>query len=194
MKEAIGGSWLYTLAITLIALFTTFVSVTTNYTRTYKIKDHIISIIEANDGVTKGTLTEINNYLKSLGYSSTGNCPSNSETGEEWQAFTYNDNERPAGYGTNVNYCIYKHVVVCSNLQNMKDGKPIKPTINRNGGQGYNTIPRAYYGVSTFFRLDWPILRYMIKINLTGETSTIYMVNYTNSAEIEVFKKMNMCS
>ncbi len=44
MKEAIGGTWLFTLVIAFLAVFTTFVSITTNYSRTYKIKDEIIKI------------------------------------------------------------------------------------------------------------------------------------------------------
>ena len=126
MKEAIGGSWLYVLAITLIALFTTFVSVTTNYTRTYKIKDQIISIIETNDGVTPKTLEQINSYLASIGYSSTGKCPTKSETGEDWQSFTTSSTSGPSGFGDNVNYCIYKHVLVCSNIEDIVKGKSIK--------------------------------------------------------------------
>ncbi len=198
MKEAIGGSWLYVIAITLIALFTTFVSVTTNYNRTYKIKDQIISIIESNDGVSKKALQEINEYLSGIGYSSTDKCPDDYETGEKWIPFTTNDSDGPAGYGTNVNYCIYKHVVVCSNMSAVSKGQPVKVTRK---GQGYNTFPRAYYGVVTFFRLDWPILRFVIRLNLTGETSPIFMVNYANENkdhpevnEIKIFKDMNNCS
>jgi len=186
MKEAIGGTWLYGLAITLIALFTTFVSVTTNYARTYKIKDHIISIIEANDGVTEDTLNEISDYLASTGYASTGECPKEPDGSKtKWHPFMYGETS-PSGYGGEVNYCIIKHVVTCR----VKSETDETNSFLR-GQQSYNSFPRAYYGVTTFFRLDWPILRQFIKVNLTGETSIIYMVN--TSSEIQTFADEDLC-
>ena len=184
MKESIGGTWLYGLAITLIALFTTFVSVTTNYARTYKIKDHIISIIEANDGVTEDTLTEIGDYLSSTGYASTGECPESRGTNAQWHPFK-NGDKAPSGYGGAVNFCIIKHTVTCR----VKSADGTQSSLR--GQQAYNSFPRAYYGVATFFRLDWPILRQVIKLNLTGETSVIYLVN--NSKEISVFQEESLC-
>jgi hypothetical protein len=187
MKESIGGTWLYGLAITLIALFTTFVSVTTNYARTYKIKDHIISIIEANDGVTPDTLAEISDYLSSTGYASTGECPESRGNSAQWHGFSYKKDEtKPVGFGTNANYCLVKYTVTCR----VKDSTDDTSAYLR-GQQSYNSFPRAYYGVATFFRLDWPILRQVIKVNLTGETSIIYLVN--NSAEIDVFQEESLC-
>ena len=53
MKEAIGGSWLFTLIITLLAFFTCFISISTNYTRTYNIKDKIVSIVTNRRGINK---------------------------------------------------------------------------------------------------------------------------------------------
>ncbi|MBQ4031110.1 MAG: hypothetical protein II625_05080 [Bacilli bacterium] len=182
MKEAIGGSWLYTLVIVMIALFTTFVSVTTNYTRAYKIKDQLISIIERNKGVTTDTLTQINSYLNSLGYTSTGVCPS-----AKYHGFSRVDNNGTSeSYADQANYCIYKRVITCR-------AKTVgNEVITFSGQNGYNTIPRAYYGVVAFFRLDWPILRQVIHLELSGETSIIYLVN--ENREITEFKNEDVCT
>lgn len=177
MKEAIGGSWLYTLVIVMIALFTTFVSVTTNYTRTYKVKDQLISIIETNNGVSKKTLEDISDYLSGIGYGATGDCPD--DDGENWIPFSNNNTNGATGYGNDVNYCIYKHVVTCRAI--IKDEKNITTGAGLKG-QGYNTIPRAYYGVAAFFRIDWPIINYFVNLKLTGETAVLYQVN--SSSEI----------
>ena len=187
MKEAIGGSWLYTLVMVMIVLFTTFVSVTTNYTRTYKIKDQLISIIERNGGVTTDTLTQINSYLNSLGYTATGECPSGDlDSGENWRGFSRSDNTGTSdSYGDSAKYCIYKHIISC---RVKTSGNEV---VTFSGQNGYNTIPRAYYGVTAFFRLDWPILREVIRIQLTGETSIIYLTNTNN--EIDAFKNDDFC-
>ncbi len=199
MKEAIGGSWLYTLVIVMIALFTTFVSVTTNYTRTYKIKDNLISIIEKHGGVTGGpggTLDEINKFLDSLGYTATGSCPRAGGTngvqdsGEKWHPFSRTKNtDEASGYSDKANYCIYKHVISCR--MNNKIAGSGKNIITHTGEMGVNSIPRAYYGVVAFFKLDWPVLRQVIKLELTGETSTLFLPNANK--EIKAFASEGNC-
>jgi len=191
MKEAIGGSWLYTLVIVMIALFTTFVSVTTNYARTYKIKDHLISIIEKNGGVTPTTLTQIKEYLDGIGYSSIGSCPERTgDSSETWFAFTRDSTTGPAnGFGDRASYCIYKHVISCRLTG--KDSRGGKSTTKFIGEMGTNSIPRAYYGVAAFFRLDWPILRQVINMRVTGETATLYSPN--QNYEIKAFEDLSKC-
>lgn len=195
MKESIGASWLYTLVIVLIALFTSFVSVTTNYTRTYKIKDSIITIIEKNGGVTKGdggTLDQINQYLNSMGYTSVGQCPDMMEDGksENWVGFSRNSNTgRSTEFGGKYNYCIYKHTLACRNNKKATGGKKVTTFT---GEMGYNAIPRAYYGVIVFFKIDWPILREVIKFNLSGETTTLYLPN-NFAKQIDEFSDDDKC-
>ena len=192
MKEAIGGSWLYTLVIVLIALFTTFVSVTTNYTRTYKVKDQLIAIIETNGGVTKDTLQDISDYLSSIGYGGTGACPT--DTKYSWYPFSNSNTDGPMTANTkNANYCIYRNVVAYRTkgtaTKTSHDGSA---SITRDYGQTIGAgFPRSYYGVTTFFRLDWPIIRYVLKLELSGETAVLY--SYNECDEIEVFKDKSYC-
>lgn len=164
MKEAIGGTWIFGLVITFLALFTTFVSVSTNYSRVYKIKDEILLTIERNHGINQQTLATINSYLRGLGYSSTGECPDNDAC---WNAFSINDDDRVVGYGSNTNYCIKKHVV----NKKYKEGDAIQTT----GPIG--NPESAYYEAVVFFRIDWPILNRFFNIKISGETSTIYLLN-----------------
>ena len=39
MKEAIGGTWVFGIFIAFIALFTSFMSISANYSKCYKVKD-----------------------------------------------------------------------------------------------------------------------------------------------------------
>ena len=63
MKEAVGSTWIFTIVITLLLFFTAFVSLSTNYTRTYKIKDEIITILTNKKGVNKNAIRAINEEL-----------------------------------------------------------------------------------------------------------------------------------
>lgn len=160
MKEAIGGTWLYGIVLLFIVVFTTFVSVSTNYSRCYKIKDEIVLAIEHYKGINAKTIKTINEYLTGIGYSATGNCP---EDGTTWYRFSSGSAVGTAGYGTNTNYCLSKHTVVSKS----------EATGVTNGPIGHPE--RAYYGVAVFFRLDWPIFRRFFTITITGESAVVQL-------------------
>ena len=104
-----------------------------------------------------------------MGYSAQGECP-DSKTDACWNAFTItgaNSNKRVASYGENINYCIRKHSVT----KKYKDGDAIQT----NGPIGHPES--AYYEVAVFFRIDWPILNRFFNIKITGETSTVFLLN-----------------
>lgn len=157
MKEAIGGSWIFIIVITLIMFFTAFVSLSTNYTRTYKIKDKIVSIIASKKGVSKSTIQSINKELRDIGYSSKSACP---DDGGTWYGFSRTNNNGTVSR-TKANYCIKRNVVV-SKCSGRTDGAIGHPASN-------------YYSVAVFFKIDFPVLGNMFQILVQGETSTISM-------------------
>lgn len=165
MKEAIGGTWIFGIVIVFIALFTAFVSLSTNYSRCYRIKDELINTIERYHGINEDSISRINEYLSGIGYASTGECP---QDGTCWYQFSADINStKPVnGYGgsSKTNYCISKYDVVS------KDAKG-----NLLGPIGH--IENSYYQVVVFFKLDIPIFRQLFNIKIAGETATIYMPN-----------------
>ena len=164
MKEAIGGTWLFGIVITFVVLFTSFVALSTNYSRCFNIKDEILTTIEHYNGVNEKSLAKINEYLGGVGYSSTSKCPSNDGSASQWYGFKIGNNTSTVGQ-TNANYCIRKHTIT----------KPYENnggSITINGPIGH---PRsAYYQVAVFFNLNIPIIRTLFNINITGETGVIY--------------------
>jgi len=141
-------------------MFTAFVSVTTNYSRCFSIKDHILDEITKANGVNNTSVPKINTYLKSLGYTTTRPCP---DDGSCWLAFSSsNDYQSISGYGsdTDANYCIQRVTINARGSDHVAIDK-----------RGY--VSSAYYKVAVFFSVDWPILTYFININITGETQTI---------------------
>ncbi len=163
MKEAIGGTWLYVVVLAFIALFTCFVSVSTNYSRCFKIKDEILTTIEIYHGLNEEAVTRINDYLQGVGYSSDGECPND---GSCWYGFSTSKDNGVSGYGGRNNYCIAKHVVV--GTKTASNGDTIV-----NGPIGHPES--AYYSVAVFFQMNWPIIRQIFNIPIYGETSIIYL-------------------
>ncbi len=164
MKESIGGTWLFGIVITFIVFFTTFISISTNHSKTFRVKDEILNIIEFYKGVNDSSLAKINDQLAIMRYFTFGECMDNS--GEKsspsknmsaWYGFVSSDpNKRGVKNSTRANYCIRKYVV-------SEDGK---------GPIGHPSS--AYYQVVVFFKLDWPIIRSVFNIRIEGETSLVY--------------------
>ena len=155
MKEAIGGTWIFGLVIFFIAFFTAFISISLNYSKCYKLKDEIISAIQRSSGVNDESLKEINDYMKSIGYRSQGDC--NIE-GHSVCIYGFNiktndsDSFIPNSDKSKSNYCISK--ISTSNI--------------------YGYPNAAYYYVRVFFKFDLPVIREVFSLNVEGETSVIY--------------------
>lgn len=164
MKDSIGGAWLIGLAAVFIVLFASYLAVSINYTKAFKVKNRIINIIEENEGYTayqnnylspgnnfdsmsttddqldeiSTTDAKIFRYLKEIGYSRdsiTENTSSKCFDGDS-------DSYRAGGY------CIQK---VC-------------------GGHG------AYYRVMTFINFEIPLINFKILIPISGETKTMFHI------------------
>ena len=63
MREAIGGTWLFTIVIVFIVLFSSYLAISVNYSKAFKVKNGIVDLIEQNEGLSSETQTQISNYL-----------------------------------------------------------------------------------------------------------------------------------
>lgn len=163
MKESIGGTWIFMLVITLITFFTCFISISTNYTRTYNIKDKILTIITNKRGVNKNTIAEINDELRQIGYGGEGICPNDSGC---WFGFNKNNDDNLSGYAQGVNYCIKRNVVVSKKDDGTTSGAIGHPA-------------RNYYSVAVFFNIDVPLIGDIFALTVEGETSIINLPDDT---------------
>ena len=96
MREAIGGTWIFSIVIVFIVLFTGYLAVSVNYSRAFKVKSNIVSIIEQHEGLNDGAEAEIDSYLSGIGYAVYGTC-AEGETG-------FNENLS----GSKAMYCVSK--------------------------------------------------------------------------------------
>lgn len=144
MKEAIGGSWITMIVITFILLFASFMSLSINWSKTYKVKDEIILAIERNNGVNDTSLSEISKYMADLGYRSIGSgCPQN------YVGFTYDGRKTYSS----PSYCLKANMVGAT-------------------ATGHKSFT-AYYSIIVFFRLDIPVVRSIVKLDLEANTGVI---------------------
>ncbi len=169
MKEAVGGTWLFGIVITFIIFFTSYISMSTNYAKAFKVKDELLLTIEHYKGVNTKSISRINKFMKDIGYFSTGNCNGYKDVDEsslatrfkftEWYGFDVGPAGNPGSSTKNdktANYCIRRSKFA--------------------SGDNDAGHPRsAHYQVVVFFTLDWPIVGALLNVRIEGETSIIHM-------------------
>lgn len=159
MREAIGSAWIFSICLTFIILMTAYLAISVNYAKAFKIKNHIVSKIEENEGFNGNIEQSIEAYLTSEGYTAYDKCDDPIEVSDS----TYGTKvatgwENPVcigGDGTKCSACVYKL------------------TIDSKANDEINA-PRDYYKVVTFFRFDLPIVSYFMNFPVSGETRPIY--------------------
>ncbi len=165
MRESIGGAWIYGLALTFVLLFSCFLAIAINYSKVFRVKNEVVSIIEnysgftdkvttyscdddnnctrvTKSGVAGGSLNIINNYLKASNYATKGRCPSQDEKGK-WYAF--NDGQ----------------------LSDSNEGLLCARKLE----QKSNVYS---YEVVLFFNANLPLIGDIFKFKINGETNDIF--------------------
>lgn len=150
MREAIGGTWLTQLVILFMLIFVAFLALSLNYTKAFKIKNELLTIIEKREGLTQGdngSIAIINNYLKANNYGVTKAC----EVGSYGVADLNNNvAELVANRSKKYHYCVTK----------------IKSPSSNNEG-------KVYYNVNIFFYFNLPVLGDVFKFDVNGSTGDI---------------------
>lgn len=153
MREAIGGTWLMQLVIIFMLIFVAFLALSLNYTKAFKMKNEVLTIIEKYEGLTngdEGSVAIINNYLKSNGYHTTKACPVGSygvRSLDNSVATLVGKNDKNKYY-----YCVTKFK---KNEISDKDKK------------------KAYYKVNLFLKFNLPVLGDIFTFEVNGTTGDV---------------------
>jgi hypothetical protein len=76
MREAIGGTMLFWIVLTFVAIFIGFMAAVAQYAKIYRIKNAMINYIEQGEGIsTTDHVTDFEKKLKDLGYGSVNPNP-----------------------------------------------------------------------------------------------------------------------
>ncbi len=157
MRESYGAMWIFGICLIFIIMMTAYLAISINYAKAFRVKSHLVSLIEEHEGYSSTLDEEIENYLDTQGYTARGNCTENltSRTNDEsWEYLACLDKDETGRCSA----CIYRTFPPSS-----KEG----PTI------------RARYKVMTFFRFDVPVAKALLTFPVVGESRNLF--NFANS-------------
>lgn len=146
MRHAIGTTWILQLVIIFMLIFVAFLALSINYTKAFKIKNDIVTIVEKYEGVSEGedgSISIINNYLRYNNYTVMGSC----QTGDYGIQNLDEPILRPAQSGEKYFYCVRK---VSTSTDALKD--------------------RAKYNVRLFFKFSLPVIGNIFTFQVDGTT------------------------
>lgn len=154
MRQSIGATWILQLVIVFMLIFVGFLALTINYTKAFKVKNELVTIIEKYEGVSTGkdaTIGLINNYLRYYNYQTMGTCDNDfygvSSLAEDASIDPVSGNNK-------YYYCIKK--------------------TNTSSGT-YDD--RASYEIVTFFRFNLPFIGDLFTFRVNGSTIDINFPN-----------------
>lgn len=181
MRESIGGTWLFGIVITFIALFSAFLSYAISYTKAFNLKGEILNLIERSEGWTASddisdfyiaTSEELERdesveakafkLVKSMGYNYNAVKTLNCSTVKGHEAYS------DLGSGKNIEvggYCVTKY---CPALVGHYD-QATNQFIPEGG-----TNTKTYYKVTTFIAIKIPVVDLLLTIPISGETRTLF--------------------
>ena len=106
MREVSGSTWVLQIMLIFILIFACFLTLVINYSKAYRVKNEMLSIIEKYEGVTPESVNIINNYLSAQGYKTVSKCP------EDWHAVkNYDSVPENVENGENYLYCFKEESV-----------------------------------------------------------------------------------
>jgi len=150
MREAIGGTWITQLVIVFMLIFVAFLALSLNYTKAFKVRNQLMTIIEQQEGVTsgdEGSIALMNNYLKGNNYTVMRPCALDS-------------------YGVgNLNSPTVEHVTNAKKKYYYCVSKVKAPSLNHEG--------KVYYKVNIFFHFNLPVLGDIFTFSIKGSTGDV---------------------
>lgn len=155
MRQSVGTTWIFSICLTFIVLFTAYLAVSVNYAKAFKIKNRIMDTIEESEGYTAALEQNITEYLGTQGYTASGICPDYSA--DDWQYMSCLDQNATGSCGA----CIYK-TEITSNDQ-------------------YMCAHKTYYKVVVFFKFDLPIVSHFSSFRVSGESKPV--IDFANSSD-----------
>ena len=185
MKSAISNIWLLGLVALFIFVFAGYLAVTINYTKTFKVKNEMLTIIEKQKGVVNiqtptskasivktgqtvnsnvGSLQILALYLYGSTYRVTGTCDTHTESGyvnNTWYGVT--DLGVP-GKGSSG--------PVTPEVKEVKPGSNLKYYFCFARGKGKNGS--TFYRVQVFYKMDLPVLGDIFTYRVEGTTVEIF--------------------
>lgn len=144
MREAFGGTWLMGIVLLFIVVFSGFLAISINYSKAFKVKNEILNLIEKNEGFSNTSGSYSGNSTEEKIQNYLDKIGYASATNFKCPENLYGENYAPRDGG----YCVAKI--------DSKDGKS------------------SYYKVTTFVKIELPLIWNSFSFPVSGETKVIY--------------------
>ena len=154
MRQTIGGTWVFALVIIFTMIFASYIALTINYSRSFRVKNEVLSIIEKSQGFTNEGVSLINNYLSQSGYKTLGKC--RKQTGQ-------------VVYGVKS----ISGMASSATVEKAQDDVYYFYCFSKVSSYHSYYKTRAYYRVTLFFHFDLPLLGDISTFEVDGQTSEI---------------------
>ena len=159
MRQAVGSTWIFGIVLAFTLIFSGFLVLALSYSKAYKLKNEMTSIIEKYEGITKtdkknnlGSIQIMNDYLKNSGYKAKGHCYLSEYTGKVYGVDNLSDNYltevTEANQSNNFYYCV-----------------------------SYNSDKKScttLFTITVFYDFNLPVLGDIRQYSVTGQTNEIY--------------------
>ena len=173
MREAIGGTWLFSIVITFVVLFTSFLAYSISYTKAFNLKNEIINLIERNEGYTRisngkpGYTNIVLSNATNTDLENNGSVEALALLKVRQMGYNYSIIDAHANSGANL----------CNTSKNttgvegcaMDGGYCVYKLCTTDAGK-----TKVHYKITTFIALEIPIINLLVKIPISGETKTLY--------------------
>ena len=146
MKEAIGNTFLVTLAILFLSLIMLLLVYSLTYSKAFKAKNKIVSVIEKYNGFTDEAKEEVDKHMHSMGYKTSAygaTCKTLSEDDDLDQSTIKVVHDLSGG---DYDYCVYE--------------------ISSSRGK--------YYHIVTFMHFDIPVIGGYLNFEVKGDSRVVY--------------------
>ena len=148
------------LVVTFIFLFTGFIILTINYSKTIRVKNELVNIVEKYEGINGTSIQLINNFLNVNGYLAKGYCTKEQEPGIYGALTLANTSDaslEPANPNRKYYYCIKKY-------------------------KGTGTT--FYYQIGVFYQFNVPILNVTSGFTVKGTSSNFDSHDDSNYSQV----------
>lgn len=110
MKESIGESWTIQIVAAFILLFVAFLALIISYSKCFKVKNEVVSIIEKYEGLTTESADIISSYLNATNYKGYGECPDTGAFDSNYRGY------EQLGSSKKYKYCVKPNLVSSGTL------------------------------------------------------------------------------
>lgn len=191
MKQGISNIWLLGMIVVFIAMFSAYIITTINYSKAFKMKNEMLTIIEKHHGLTSnlgsktgencisnysgtnditcdvGAFQTINLYLKGMGYDTLGKCPNNKDRNTDLPGTWYGVTD--LGTVQNLGH-LYEHTEKVETNERKYYWCFAKYDAQLSTGK----YTSAYYKVRIFYGFDMPVLSEFLAVKVDGMTDEIF--------------------